>query len=678
MYGGNDHSLSAPSVELGRAANHHIDEHSLGWAMPMSPGTEFRSSSYGYRTVEDPNEMRPRPLVSRRNGTVQHHNMPSVHREMRLSTTSDVPTSEQTYGETNQLLLITPNTNVNLAGANLTDGRQTPLTRVLDANIPWGKTSPGTPRFNADSDNESGFDDDESVYSPSDGKLDTPPRIRTGSVAFSPSIVHINRFSVQSKFRTSSDHARTIRGHTDEEGWVDENDDSPGLTEDDDLDENGDRYSQPRTIVQYPDPTNHLQCLALDSFPNLNNPSIEISPQRERTKAKGRTVVEQIMSAPSRGARPAIRYPTSSPLDEIKPIQNPRRRVDFASKPTGDVKRALAIMKRKATVDKLGTGKFMSEGAHTAREFGDMQEMERIRVYNKEAMHEATARFDYERSKDASPQTSTPNKLQAKLQKVRSPFSRPNYNPSTSFQKIANLGRQQPDNGSFSSQRALLPPPDQGTNLEFSASEGTFVTIRGKKDRKGATFDRSREWDPHGINPTDHALGRIQSPPSASRVVPRHSSMRTISLRSGQQVTPAIDGQIELRELKLKVASTRKGLTDKQFVKREPHWTRRPAEGSSQDTTPKLLPHTASQEQMSISLKYQSLSVLLPFGALVYGLGGFDRVIARKTKGRITSMDEKQKSYALKVYFPLQLLAYVIIGIVAGIVIYIRYYNDDN
>lgn len=698
-HAGNHHTSSNVSIEAGRGEDAYIEEDTNGWAMPVSPLAQFRTSSFGFRTVEDLGDvvdMRPRPLISRRDRIVQPGNIQSFHRDMRLSGTSDVPTSEKTYGETNQLLQITPKID-SARSDKFTDGRSNPIARTWNDESP--DDSPGSRYRNDEMDNYPEFDDDEHMRSPSFGRFNSIAKVRTGSMALSPSIVHIpddanphNRFSVPSRFRTSSEPTGGGSEWIDDDDDVlDELEDSPGCTEDEDLDEIGNRYSQSnysnhhRQSAATSNPQSDLrQCLALDSFPNLNNPNSEASPQRPRKNGEeGRVGGQGMLDLP----HTPVYHSASENGSSIRRSHRPPLIIDFSAKPAGDVKRALAIMKRKATVDKLGAGKFMSPGAHSTREYGDMKELERIRVERPEALDEATARFEYDRRADSSPPEAAkavlqkfvqPSSMQNKLKKIRIPAQRQEYVPSSTFKKVAALGRQDADHGSFSSQRALLQPsPD--TNLQFSASEGTFVTIRKKRENMTSSLNRSRDWDPHGVNPTDHALNHIRSLPSTGIAVNSHTKMRSTSSKSGQPLTAAIGGQIELREFKLKKPSTRKGLTDEELAEREPGWTNDPTQNSPHCDDAKLLSHgKICEEQMDISLKYQSLSALIPFGALIYGLGGFDGIIARKTEGRITSMDPGQKSYVLKVYFPLQLLLYTIIGIGIGIAVYMTNCNKDR
>ncbi|CZT16162.1 uncharacterized protein RCC_12213 [Ramularia collo-cygni] len=668
IHGGSDPSRSVASIELGRGDNNIPEEESVGWMTPVSPGAQFRSSFLGLRTVEDPSEMVPRPLASRRNGYVPHRNMPSIHRQMRLSDMSDIPTSEQTYGETNQLLQITPNTNPNVA-----IGRHNQVTRTQPDDLLRSMALSRLRHAHDNMDDYPYFD----FNGDRDGRSHSPDRVRTGSVvALTASITHINRWSTPSQR-----HAPSLCGEGDWDTVVDDDaeqvsqmqrSESPGFTEDEDLDENGDRYSHsPASVIRQALPTNDLKHLALDSFPNLNNPSSEVSPQRERSDGNTRVGMEQSSSSMP---LPRIYLPKGEPHHDVP---KPRRGIDFSSRPTGDVKRALTIMKRKATVDKLGAGRFMSPGSHSAREYSDMKEMERIRVYDKNAMDEAIARFEFDRFCNSPPPAQT-SSMPAKLQKQRNTLKRQNYHPSNSFQKIAALGRQDVDHGSFSSQRGLLSPSTPDTNLEFSASSGTFVTVRSKKHLTAEAFHRSRQWDPRNASPTNTALGRLRSPPSTGHVVNGHSKLRSVCTRSVQQDAPAIDGQIELREFRLKTRSGRKGFSNEELLRREVKWNDHPIENSPHQNKARLLPHRTYQEQTNISDKYQSLSIILPFCALAYGLGWFDWIITRKTQGRITSMGSKQKRRALIVFFPLQLLAYLIVGIVIGIVVYVRYFNENK
>lgn len=681
----NDPSTSSPSVERGlRDSSDYTKAEKYGWATPLSPGAQIRKSYHGFRVIDDPDEdpepMQPKPLVSRRQGFQHHRNMPSVHRSMRLSGSSDVPTSEQTYGETNQLLLITP-----------TADAQDPVGKPVNCPPPIhvhrdASTPLSTPKHYAHDDKENtppGHDDHALVgLFDDDDDLDFPPQMRTGSVVMSPSFVVADRHSRPSQYRTSSIYP--------ESGWETQRSESPGLTETEDEDENGERYmtsSPSLNSIRAHDDRKHL---ATTSFPNLDNPSLEISPQRSREKGRGLQHGFDDQMSPDIPPVPSscfndgqdeilnyasdprhhnylakdcgVRFVTATPDQADFDIS----KIDFGAKPTGDAKRAMKIIDGKASGDNLGVHRLCSPGDRSERRHAELKELENIRSRNPAAVREASARVA---------RSSTPNLAQlssstpCKLQKVRNPFVRPDYKPSRSFQKAAAIGRHDIAHGSFSSQRSLLSPrTPSSSGLEFSESEGTFVTVRGKKQ---SIMSGERGWDPYNSSPTDQALARIRSPPSDRHTCKVPTKMRHASNQSRNLERSAINGQVELQTFKLKAKPSRNGLTERELQNREPMWSQFPQEGTPQRRDAELLPYRTHKEQSIISDKYRILAAIIPFGGLLYGLGGFDWIITRKTQGRITTMGQTQKRHALLLMFPLQLLGFTIVALVAGILVYI-------
>lgn len=676
--GGGPSTMSDASIERSRHAGDYTEQVKYGWATPLSPGAQFRSSHHGFCIIDEPEPMRPQPLAirdSRRNGFTLHRNMPSVHREMRLSDSSDVATSEQTYGETNQLLLITPSTNA-------ADSHCGQATRTTQPHASKAGLSPGMifNQFDDDDNKENtppGLDDEGFERISLDDPHESAPRMRTGSVMFSPSFVFADRLSRPqvAQFRVSSMY------QTSE--WETERSESPGLTETDDEDEFRDRYSHSNIFAQSTRVQYGLLRLASTKFPDLNNPNQELSPQGECGKGKGGVYEYMTAALPRTSAHNSSDdeinvdvgrgpYQYVPPEHGVRYVPAPLPDIDFNNKPIGDAKRALNIIENKANRDKVGCHRICSPGSRSSLNHAELRELEEIRSRNPDAVHEATARMQASSSPNLG-QPPLPNidenssPTPSKFQRMRNPFIRHDYQPQKSFQKVAAIGRHEIAHGSSSSQRGLLSPRTPASNgLEFSESEGTFVTVR---DRQASTFTRERGWDPHDSSPTARALARLRSPPSQRYTAKVPSKLRAMSSRSGKA---AVEGQIELKTFRMRAEARRKGLTDAELMQREPTWTRFPVANNVHRKHAKLLPHKMYIEQKRISLKYQTLSAIVPFCALVYGLGGCDWLIRRQTKGRITSMGTKQKRYALVVYFPLQLLGYLIIALVVGIVVVVN------
>jgi hypothetical protein len=462
-YGCDAVSLSADSVEDGVD---YLDDHDDGGtATVFSAGAEFRSSYHGFRIVEGPEVLRPKPLESRRKDLANNPSMPSIHREMRLSTTSDVPTSEQTYGETNQLLMITPNNDPS-------GGRCNPLTCTKHPHIHRDNVSPATTIGYYEHDDKEntppGLDFEGFARAFSFGSPDPRASMREGSMVMSPSIISPHRDSRPPHFRTSSIYP--------ESDWVTQRSESPGLTETDDEDDHSLNFQRTQES---------RQSLAATPFPSLDNPNPEVSPLRPRGQGRaGRKQtnsfvppipeyyiggdtddeMEPVQSEPSEkqsrrnGLLPKKLETRSNPGDD-------RRSIDFTSEPTGDARRVLSIISGKAHVDHLHEPRYCSPGDRTSRQIAKLQELESIRVSNPDAVKEATARFQHHSLPNF---VQSPSPTPAKLKKTRNPFVRQEYKPSKSFQKAAAIGRHDIAHGSFSSQKGLLSPNTPSRCSDFS------------------------------------------------------------------------------------------------------------------------------------------------------------------------------------------------------------------
>lgn len=853
----NEPSSSGASVERGRGVNRG-DEEESGFYTPVPSGAHFRQGHHGIRVVEGSPSSPGRPMRVypprdsgqgrdyRRNGFVGHQNMPSIHRDMRLSEASDVPTSERTYGDTNRLLGITvptPNDLPMPSGPLPWDRDRTH--RQVGILTPIGGRSelPGIPPFDPEVDPSGGVTPpDEMVWPPGmyprtrtrnanveldnshnhvfedrttpsadaewfshDNQENTPPHdgddeymsdlpgvpvgppgpppaIRTGSVVLSPSLIQVysNRPpSLEAEFRTSSIYP--------ESGWQTERSESPGLTASEDLDEYGDRYSHsPESASQAPtspgltvsqdedengnryshspesrnesrglppsqdQDDDSLFALPLDShrvagrrmregdisFPDLQNPVSELSPQRERPgrlnrseenlfygfdqTSPGRPPIRSRAPSPESPRRPPTRSRAPSPesppptshlrvglmlLGDYGPPRGPvpyepaktntmyypkypRTFIDYEKPPAGDVKRALSIIIRK--YDNENFNDYVENirdrlpGAHAGVSKLELDELDAIRVRNGDAIAEASARLFQQRSftnlanpapsKVLSPTTNPP-------QSVRSPFTRRqdryrDYDATKSFDKAAGNSLHNVPSGSlasFDSRAPLLSVRNAAANerpLAYSETERTFTTTRGADIY--APND-GELWDPHSSSPTDRVLqGGISRGGRYPATTP--SKLRPIC-NSGRFKQPAVGGQHELRRLQLpdkQKEINRKTLTDEEMMQREQDgkWNLEPAE---QIAEAKMLQHRLEMEQKGISLKYVNLSAIIPFGPLVYGLGGADWIINQNTSGRIKTMGHKQKRSALVTYFPLQMLGYTIVALVVGILVYMHF-----
>ena len=74
-------------------------------------------------------------------------------------------------------------------------------------------------------------------------------------------------------------------------------------------------------------------------------------------------------------------------------------------------------------------------------------------------------------------------------------------------------------------------------------------------------------------------------------------------------------------------------------------------------------------EQGRLSSMYFLRCAYFPPTALAFGLGGFDKLIKKKTDGRVTEMSPHHKYWAKYLVFPLGLICYAIVAVVTTIVV---------
>lgn len=700
----------------------------------------------------DSETMQLRPLAVNRNAFVNPSlNMLSVHGALRISETSGLHTSDQTYGDTNQLLGLSPVAFADSGPRSIAIHHTAPIHFRPEYDLEEAENT-APPEFDEHGNRLSlarEWTDPDRIEAYSESRrhsalvsirrfdhthngavmddIEMLPQVRTGSVVGIPSIIFQDRDSYIAHRASYNDWETDTGVGTSE-----------GLTESEDQNSDGSRFvtsgesdegipvSRPRPgpgvrlplFRPHPDPDIQGP-LALTSFPDLNNPRPEISPQRKVSKRQppdGPPVSNQLS-----GGRHNERKKSPRRRHESARLQHVATRkdsgfapgaaastfaagsnaagladspsavryalgpfdsgfapglVDFDSEPTGDAKRALEIISNKASEDGLGLHRICAIGNHSPIGRNDTQELEFIRKHHPNAVKEATARFEHQQlGKSSSPSgpKSSPSVARryspAKLQKPRkmNPFVRPGYMPSQSFHKAVILGQHEVAHGSYSSRRELLAnrTPAIG-GLEYSESHGTFRTQR---DRNSAELRSPLEnYDPLESSPTARVLDHRRPtilPGGTSRLP---SNLRFNGSSLSNQGRPTVGQQFELRSFRMRAENGPGRLTDQELSRREPHWQDNPASRGLPYTNAKLLPHILHREQKGISMKYLSLARLIPFAPLAYGLGWLDRVIVKKTHGRITSMGRKQKRMALFVYLPLQLLLFTIIGIVVGII----------
>jgi hypothetical protein len=565
-------SPTMAEIEQGLGLGGCAGEEEFGFYTPVPASTPFRASYYGIWT--DDLASFPTPPAPVYGGV------------RRISRSSELPTSEQTYGETNQLLMITPEMHRRAAQRMGPEG----------SSQVYGDSH--TRNVKATTNN----------FRPAEP---APPRT----------------------VRSSSVYPATDNG-------------SAWQTEADISGDDGDSYANTsadgdsiRISREEPDPAPPQQQLPRGFY-----------TQQELIDEFNRDRVEK--------GDPSIRY---------------------------DVREAMRIMEDKMMHEARGTH-LLPDHVRRDREAQmlDQRKLEELRQKDCTIVQEACDRL-WQR---AHPEKTSSKSSFLKLFK-KDGEQQHVYKRSSTFGRLPKFQRtpvQTADdhsfNGSFSSRRGLMssPRPAMRSNLEFSESEGTFVTVR---DIDSPFDDRQQHgWHPNDPHPTVRALG-VPTPTStaAARTLglsttpagPITTTRIPLQFRSTTRVDrrPAIESQIELQELRLikNVRANRspgRALTNAELIDREPGWTEFPDLEHRTRRQPTLLPVDSAiqKKQQKISETVSAICALCPITSLAFGLGRMDWYIASRSSGQITEMSKNEKKQALFVYTPLSCLVYAILIVV--------------
>ncbi|KJX94605.1 hypothetical protein TI39_contig4173g00039 [Zymoseptoria brevis] len=552
------------------------EEGDFGFYTPVPASTPFRTSYYGINALL--------PTAP-----------PPVYGGRRISRSSELPTSEQTYGETNQLLMITPEM----------QRRAAQKTRM--APNPQSHAHHQHPRL---------------VNSPSDD-------FHTAAGLATMSAPHM--------FRSSSVYPATENG-------------SAWQTEAEDSEDDGFSYANTST--------NGSTIRLSHDEAQPAHPEVQ-SPRGFFTRQE---LIDDFNRSRVEKGDPSIRY---------------------------EVREAMRILQDKVFFEDRGVH-LRPDHMRVDKEtqIADMSRLEELRQQDHTIIREAS-----ERLCEIAIQNTTSKSSFSKVRKLLR-MNKPDpdqefYRPFRNSKRPNGYHRSLTDNdsfdGSFSSRRGLVSParPAMRSNLEFSESNGTFITIR---DVDSPFEDRDHNgWYPNDPNPTARALN-LPTPSDTAAAsalglpTPIHGPTTTtripLQFRSTTRVDrvaprPAIESQIELQPLRLikNTNATRRSpgraYTNAELIEREPNWTEFPSNPHVPRRQPTLVPfdNVARNEQKSISETCALLSTIFPLTALAFAMGGFDWWIRRKTSGRILTMGNEEKRLALCVYFPLSLVGYAILVI---------------
>ena len=246
-------------------------------------------------------------------------------------------------------------------------------------------------------------------------------------------------------------------------------------------------------------------------------------------------------------------------------------------------------------------------------------------------------------------------------------FNRPQYQPRTNFSRMLGLGQHESAFNSGSDTRGLLASPitpSPYTNLGYSESTGTFMTVQ-QESPLNVRGPATNLWSPFDKYPVNRAI-QVKSPVAKKPIVV-DVELGPVGSNSKRSHRAAIGSQYEPRELHL---IKQKRFTDAQLVARSPGWTNLPSDRdfaghyaeSLVSTYPMLrkpqtdLDPATRMEQKRISKRFAYPCYAFPPLALAFGLGLFDGSIARRTGGRVMEACPKEKRRAYLVGFPLGMM----------------------
>ena len=368
-------------------------------------------------------------------------------------------------------------------------------------------------------------------------------------------------------------------------------------------------------------------------------------------------------------------------------------RPDWRKVAETDEKLARKILEDKILEDTiLGKTGIMTPRRNRDNYTADMKELERLRKNNPSAVEKAV--------------TSVAQKL-GKLSPLK-----PAYTPQSSFSKTALLGSNKKAHDFASSDtQGLLSyrgSPYMRGALQFSDTAGTFQTARDTLSTvAGGSVKGYSPLSPTPVTPPAMALVRDRAPTSSTRAsaknatpetpVPESIEMKCFRNKKKQVSRVAMSSQTELQPLQLveSTATATGRLTDAQLQDAEPDFSRngplaaarnthrivRPtsfviqqADGSAQRVSLLMRPAEARtigvrRRQKELTRPYFRACAFFPPTALLFGLGCFDGKMRAKTNGAIIEMLPSAKREALTVYVPLGVIAYAVIGLMIALLV---------
>ncbi|KAK5109400.1 hypothetical protein LTR62_007066 [Meristemomyces frigidus] len=237
--------------------------------------------------------------------------------------------------------------------------------------------------------------------------------------------------------------------------------------------------------------------------------------------------------------------------------------------------------------------------------------------------------------------------------------------------------------------------PARSNGLSFSNSVGTFQTLDADIPPLPASRNGGPEWSP--LAQSSHRALRTRTP-STLRTVPS-TDIELQPLTRTPAPRSALRSQTRLRELQLgstnpyedsttMLTPTHQRLTDLQLAAQAKNWDMAPRSspslaqgrlaidlGARNGSTARLIDQEATTTssdlrlQEKISRHYFHLALLCPLSAFLFGIRYFDSFAAVRSQGRVEGMKGEYKQWALWVAVPLGMLAYAFVGVGVALVV---------
>lgn len=608
---------TSPTIERGRCdpGQQPTYESSHGLLSPLQTPEYHRSPSFGapsnrfYSIAPLPTP--PQPVY---NGTSK----PALY----YTDCSDLPSTDQSYGNTNHLLNITPE----------------PVVEIP----PYAPYSPCHPATCADPAHIHPYEDDpNAIVNPSvqdyehDDKENIPP-----DDYYSPGLAAIG-----------------MHGDRD---W--------GF-EDDDGDNDGDLgRAMPRSSSFYPD--DGQSCWLTEADPsqiNMNDlqrfsyMSAESYANTSFVESQHRFSFQPPSEQP---ASPPLQGPSTPPPDMSAPAAaKPLRSIlNIGDRRFAEMQARIDYLQSKIAKEQVNLGYTGSPKIDGSQRRAELAELEHLR----KLLQPTTSHpFVFKANEPAETNKNHPPSMQQKAHT----FVRPQYLPKTNFSRTFGLGQHDSAFNSGSDTRALLASPvtpSPYTNFGYSESTGTFMTVQ-QESPLNVRGPATGLWSPFDKDPTNRAI-HVKSPIGKKPMV-IDVELGPVGSNSKRSHRAAIGSQYEPRELHL---IKQKRFTDAQLVARANGWTTLPSSRNlagqyeeSSDYPMLRRPETvmdkaARMEQKRISKRFAYPCYVFPPLALAFGLGLFDGSIARRTKGRVVEACPKEKRRANMVGFPLGMIFWTV------------------